>query len=79
VLRSGLIYRDGRIVNTDKCKVMFPDWEFQYANSSAVFAKKALCHGMLIARLTGISFFGAAVIAVICPKLFPGLNPCCPP
>ena len=44
-----------------------------------IFAEKALRHGMLIARLTGVSFFGAAVVAVICPKLFPGLNACCPP
>jgi hypothetical protein len=39
VLPSGFIYRDGRLVNTDKCEVMFPDWEFQYANSNAVFAE----------------------------------------
>jgi hypothetical protein len=30
VLASGFIYRDGRLVNTDKCEVMFPDWRFQY-------------------------------------------------
>jgi len=39
VLAAGFIYRDGRLVNTDKCEVMFPDWQFQYANSNAVFAE----------------------------------------
>jgi len=44
-----------------------------------IFAEKLLRHGLLIARLTGISFFGAAVVAVIFPNLFPGLKPCCTP
>jgi hypothetical protein len=49
------------------------------ALTMVIFAEKLLRHGLLIARLIGISFFGVAVVAVICPKLFPGLNPCCPP
>src|SRR6266403_91584 len=44
-----------------------------------IFAEKLLRHGLLIARLTGISFLGAAVVAVIFPNLFPGLKPCCTP
>lgn len=44
-----------------------------------IFAEKLLRHGLLIARLTGISFFGAAVVAVLFPNLFPGLQPCCTP
>jgi len=44
-----------------------------------IFAEKLLRHGLLIARLTGISFFGAAVVAVIFPNLFSGLKPCCDP
>jgi predicted metal-binding membrane protein len=44
-----------------------------------IFAEKLLRHGLLIARLTGISFFGASVVAVIFPNLFPGLKPCCTP
>ena len=47
--------------------------------SVVIFVEKALRHGMLIARLTGVSFFGAAVVAVICPKLFSGLSSCCSP
>jgi len=39
VLPSGFIYRDGRLVNTDNCEVMFPDWQFQYVNSNAIFAE----------------------------------------
>jgi predicted metal-binding membrane protein len=42
-----------------------------------IFAEKLLRHGLLIARLTGISFFGAVVVAAIFPNLFPGLKPCC--
>jgi predicted metal-binding membrane protein len=45
----------------------------------AIFAEKLLRHGLLIARLIGISFFAAAVVAVIFPNLFPGLKPCCSP
>jgi hypothetical protein len=44
-----------------------------------IFAEKLLRHGILIARLVGISFFGAAITAVIFPNLFPGLKPCCTP
>jgi predicted metal-binding membrane protein len=44
-----------------------------------IFAEKLFRHGLLIARLTGISFFGAAVVALIFPNLFPGLKPCCTP
>jgi predicted metal-binding membrane protein len=44
-----------------------------------IFAEKLLRHGLLIARLIGVSFFAAAVVAVICPDLFPGLKPCCAP
>jgi predicted metal-binding membrane protein len=44
-----------------------------------IFAEKLLRHGLLIARLIGISFFGTAVVAVIFPNLFPGLKPCCTP
>ena len=44
-----------------------------------IFAEKLSRHGLLIARLIGISFFGAAVVAVIFPNLFPGLKPCCTP
>jgi hypothetical protein len=44
-----------------------------------IFAEKLLRHGLLIARLIGVSFFGAAVVAVIFPNLFPGLKPCCTP
>ena len=44
-----------------------------------IFAGNLFRHGLLIARLTGISFFGAAVVAVIFPNLFPGLKPCCTP
>ena len=44
-----------------------------------IFAEKLLRNGILIARLIGISFFGAAVVAVIFPNLFPGLKPCCTP
>jgi len=43
-----------------------------------IFAEKLSRHGLLIARLIGISFFGVAVVAVIFPKLFPGLSLCCP-
>ena len=43
-----------------------------------IFAEKLSRHGLLIARLIGISFFGVAVVAVIFPKLFPGLSFCCP-
>jgi hypothetical protein len=39
VLPSGFIYRDGRLVNTDKCEVMLPDRYFHFANSNAVFAE----------------------------------------
>lgn len=39
VLPSGFIYRDGRIVNTDKCEVMLPDLQFQFANSNAIFSE----------------------------------------
>jgi predicted metal-binding membrane protein len=41
-----------------------------------IFAEKLLRNGLLIARLIGISFFGAAVVAVIFPNLFQGLKPC---
>jgi hypothetical protein len=44
-----------------------------------IFAEKLLCNGLLIARLIGISFFGAAVVAVMFPNLFPGLKACCTP
>jgi predicted metal-binding membrane protein len=44
-----------------------------------IFAEKLLRSGLLIARLIGISFFGAAVVAVMFPSLFPGLKPCCTP
>jgi Predicted metal-binding integral membrane protein (DUF2182) len=44
-----------------------------------IFAEKLLRHGLLIARLIGISFFGVAVVAVIFPNLFPALKPCCTP
>ena len=44
-----------------------------------IFAEKLLRHGILIARLVGISFFGAAITAVIFPNLFPGLKPCYSP
>ena len=44
-----------------------------------IFAEKLLRHGLLIARLIGISFFAAAVVAVIFPNLFPGLKSCCSP
>lgn len=30
ILNAGFIYRDGRIVNTDKCEVMLPELQFQY-------------------------------------------------
>lgn len=39
MLPAGFIYRDGRIVNTDKCEVMLPDLEFQYINSNAIFSE----------------------------------------
>jgi hypothetical protein len=39
MLPAGFIYRDGRIVNTDKCEVMLPDLQFQYINSNAIFAE----------------------------------------
>jgi predicted metal-binding membrane protein len=44
-----------------------------------IFAEKLLRNGILIARLIGISFFGAAIVAVMFPNLFPGLKPCCTP
>jgi hypothetical protein len=44
-----------------------------------IFAEKLLRHGLLIARLIGISFFGVAVVAAIFPNPFPGLKPCCIP
>jgi predicted metal-binding membrane protein len=44
-----------------------------------IFAKKLLRNGLLIAPLIGISFFGAAVVAVMFPSLFAGLKPCCTP
>jgi predicted metal-binding membrane protein len=44
-----------------------------------IFAEKLLRHGLIIARLIGVSFLGAAVVAVIFPNLFPGLKPCCTP
>jgi predicted metal-binding membrane protein len=44
-----------------------------------IFAEKLLRHGLFIARLIGISFFGAAVVAVMFPSFFPGLKPCCTP
>ncbi len=44
-----------------------------------IFAEKLLRHGLLVARLTGISFLGAAAGAAIFPNLFPGLKPCCTP
>ena len=39
-----------------------------------ILAEKVLRHGLLIARLTGVFFFGAAVAAVIRPEFFPGLK-----
>jgi hypothetical protein len=39
VLPSGFIFRDARIVNTDKCEVMLPDLQFQYTDSSAFFSE----------------------------------------
>jgi hypothetical protein len=39
VLPSGFIFRDARIVNSDKCEVMLPDLQFQYVNSSAFFSE----------------------------------------
>ena len=44
-----------------------------------IFAEKLLRHGLLIARFIGISFFAAAVVAVIFPNFFPGLKACCSP
>jgi predicted metal-binding membrane protein len=38
-----------------------------------IFAEKILPQGLLIARLTGICFFGAAIAALIWPSAFPGL------
>jgi predicted metal-binding membrane protein len=42
-----------------------------------IFAEKMLPHGLLIARITGVCFFAAAVAVVIWPSAFPGLRPCC--
>jgi len=41
-----------------------------------IFAEKMLPYGLLIARITGVCFFGAAVAALIWPSAFPGLRPC---
>jgi predicted metal-binding membrane protein len=38
-----------------------------------IFAEKILPQGLLIARLTGICFFGAAIAALIWPSAFQGL------
>jgi hypothetical protein len=38
VLPGGFIWRDGKIVNTHRCEVMFPELQFQHANSSAFFS-----------------------------------------
>jgi hypothetical protein len=43
------------------------------------FCRESLASRRAHRRLTDISFFGVAIVALICPKLFPGLNPCCPP
>jgi predicted metal-binding membrane protein len=40
-----------------------------------IFAEKMLPHGLLIAHITGVCFFGAAVAALIWPSAFPGLRP----
>jgi predicted metal-binding membrane protein len=42
--------------------------------TAVIFAEKILPQGLLIARLAGICFFGAAVAALIWPSAFPGLN-----
>ena len=39
VLPSDFIYRDGRIVNTDKCEVMLPDLQFRFTTSNAIFSE----------------------------------------
>ncbi len=39
VLPSGFIFRDARIVNTDKCEVTLSDFQFQHANSNAFFSE----------------------------------------
>jgi hypothetical protein len=39
VTPSGFIFRDARIVNTDKCDVTLSDFQFQHANSNAFFSE----------------------------------------
>jgi hypothetical protein len=39
VLPSGFIFRDARIVNTDKCEVKLGDFQFQHTDSSAFFSE----------------------------------------
>jgi hypothetical protein len=38
VLPGGFIWRDGKIVNTDRCEVTLPGLLFHHANSSAFFS-----------------------------------------
>jgi hypothetical protein len=39
VLPAGFIFRDARIVNTDKCEVTLSDFQFQHVNSNAFFSE----------------------------------------
>jgi hypothetical protein len=66
-------------LDADPCRSRCNEYSGNGSVTIVIFAEKLLRHGLLIARLISISFFGVAVVAVIFPNLFPGLKPCCTP
>jgi hypothetical protein len=66
-------------LDADSCRRRCHEYSGNGSANHLHFRRKLLRHGLLIARLIGISFFAAPVVAVIVPNLFPGLKPCCAP